>query len=174
MGSSASKTLILMRHAKSEWGQGLGLGGRDIDRPLNARGVADSERMASWLGARLATPIHMLVSPARRAQQTAAALRKKLEVASFETHEPLYLAEQSLLRQIIADAELDNMLIVGHNPGMEELVEFLQPSIRITSEFSKIMPTGALYAFELPLKQGKSANARLMFHQRPKQLAKSD
>lgn len=174
MGSSATKTLILMRHAKSDWGQGPELGGRDIDRPLNARGVADSERMASWLGTRLAAPIHILISPARRAQQTAEALREKLKVASFETHEPLYLAEQPLLGRIVADAQFAHMLIVGHNPGMEELVEFLRPSIRFTSEFSKLMPTGAVYAFELPVEQGKLRTARLLFHQRPKQLVKSN
>ena len=170
MAISATKTLILMRHAKSDWHIGPGSGGRDIDRPLNARGVADSALMASWLAEQHTSSIHILSSPAKRAQQTADAMRKTLKVSGFESQASLYLAELTELRRVVREAEITSLLLIGHNPGLEEFVEFLSPDIRINTEFGKIMPTCAVYAFELSQAGGGKLSTRLLFHQRPKLL----
>lgn len=114
------KTLLLARHAKSDWGdQAL----RDHDRPLNARGMRDAPSMATRLldeGLRLQ---HIVSSTALRARTTADeyAAAFRLEVAD----EPaLYAASARTILSVAAalpDA-VDVAMLVGHNPGMADAV----------------------------------------------------
>ncbi|MFH1567342.1 MAG: histidine phosphatase family protein [Gemmatimonadota bacterium] len=122
------KTLYVMRHAKSDWtGQAA-----DLDRPLNGRGRRDAPRVAAFL-ARLEAPARILSSPALRARQTAEAL-----MASFEATGPgartaltydqrLYGADAGALTEVVSQVEaaVPSLLVVGHNPGMEEWVRQL-------------------------------------------------
>ena len=112
------KTLLLARHAKSDWGDATM---RDHDRPLNARGLRDAPAMATRLveeGLRLQ---HIVSSTALRARTTADAYAAafRLEVAD----EPmLYAASARTILSVAAalpDA-VDVAMLVGHNPGMTE------------------------------------------------------
>jgi phosphohistidine phosphatase len=101
--------LILWRHAEAAPGD------PDAARPLTDRGRGDAERMACWLGARLPRELRMLVSPARRAQETARALGRP-----FETAEPL--APGAGAAALIGAAGWPDaqrpVLVVGHQPTL--------------------------------------------------------
>ena len=124
----SSLTLLLMRHAKSDWGQpGLA----DHERPLNPRGERDAPRLGRWLREDGLEPAAALVSTARRARQTAEAVLAAAgaEGAPSRTTRRLYGAGPEeifrAVREAAADGELPGaaspLLVVAHNPGMEEL-----------------------------------------------------
>jgi phosphohistidine phosphatase len=122
-----SLTVCLMRHAKSDWNDAL-LG--DHDRPLNQRGRRDAPRMAKWLANRGCLPEVILGSTAVRVRETIDGLK------SVWTHEPLVLLSSSLYlstpaticEHIVSESiKADGtrpacVLVVAHNPGMEQLV----------------------------------------------------
>lgn len=119
------KTLYLLRHAESNWDDpGL----RDFDRPLNARG-----REAATLVGRLIRqrrlPVDLIVSsPAERARQTAALVSESAGLPAEPVHdERIYEADASRLLEVVAQAaeSADALMLVGHNPGMEELLALL-------------------------------------------------
>ncbi len=170
------KTVILMRHAKSDWGAGLA----DIDRPLNARGERDAGNMAVYLNAKLSGPVQIITSSARRARDTAKALVRVIPQAEMIVQEGLYLASVPTLYKFIEDGAASGcQILVAHNPGLEELVLRLDPQATARIEARKLFPTGAIHAFEMLYKDKPSArnNAdtsvqefRHLFHQRPKAL----
>lgn len=108
--------LILWRHAEAEDGV------PDAARALTAEGRRQARVVARWLGGQLPEPVRILVSPARRAQETARALRRE-----FETSE--LLAPGATRQALLAAAEwpeaANATLIVGHQPVLGELACFL-------------------------------------------------
>jgi phosphohistidine phosphatase len=119
------KHLILMRHASA------GPGEEDRARPLSPEGLAEAGRMGhalEALGAHGFRPERALVSPARRTRETLAGVRAALTgLAAVEEDEALYLASPGRLLgrlQQLPDAA-SQVLLVGHNPGLAELVDWL-------------------------------------------------
>lgn len=140
------KTLLLLRHAKSSWKHPELA---DHDRPLNKRGKRTAPLIGALLQDEDLIPDLILSSSAVRAHTTA------LIVAQACTYEgeikrtrKLYLAEPQdyieVLRQV--DEKHARVLVVGHNPGLESLIESL------TGE-AMAMPTAALAQVELSLKR---------------------
>lgn len=124
------KTLLLMRHAKSSWADP---GAEDHDRVLNARGVRSAPVMGERLLAAGYVPDLILVSTAARARQTADLVAAALDCGDrIDVSRRLYLAEADdilkLVRQTAPDA--NTLLVVGHNPGMEELASHLAGSLQ--------------------------------------------
>lgn len=159
----------IMRHGKSDWETGARA---DFARSLTPRGEHDAARMAKWLSEQVFTPDHIVSSTAARAAQTARIVAAALGDIPITWRDDLYLAELDVLLGVLADRRVGNWLLVGHNPGLEDLVEFCDPRIRDRSTFEKLMPTAAIYAVALspgdtPLKRGCG---RILAHQRPKQL----
>ena len=117
--------LILMRHASA------GPAADDRERPLSAAGRSEALHMGRTLEALSASgfrPERALVSPARRAQETLAGVRGGLRcLAGAETDEALYLGSpaQLLARLQRLPDEATQWLLVGHNPGLSELVRAL-------------------------------------------------
>ncbi len=118
-------TLLLLRHAKSSWDEpGLD----DFDRPLTGRGRKAATRMGAEIAARSWVPTRALVSPAVRTRQT-----WKLVSAEFEPpvetdiDRRIYLAAPDTLLAILRGIEdaPEKVLLLGHNPGMEELAGLL-------------------------------------------------
>ncbi|MFJ4046161.1 SixA phosphatase family protein [Microbacterium sp. NPDC089987] len=114
------KTLLLARHAKSDWGDPAV---RDHDRPLNARGLEDAPTMAARLNAEGVPLQHIVSSTALRARSTADAYAAafRLEVAD----EPkLYAASARSILSVAASLPdaVDVAMLVGHNPGMADAV----------------------------------------------------
>lgn len=123
----SSLTLLLMRHAKSDWSRpGL----PDHDRPLNPRGRRDAPRMGRFLRENGLTPAAALSSTARRARETVEAVLPAAgaDAVPLRRTERLYgAAPGEIFREVReAAAELgaaaSPLLVVAHNPGMEELV----------------------------------------------------
>lgn len=113
--------LVLVRHAKSDWGDpNL----RDHDRPLNDRGRRDAPAMATRLAATGFRPEHILSSTALRARTTAAFFGDELGV-EVELREELYGASAHSLWQAAAASGSDAVLLVAHDPGMSMLAEAL-------------------------------------------------
>ena len=122
--NDAMKHLLLMRHASS------GPGDDDRARPLSTAGAAEAERMGralARLGAHGFRPVHALVSPARRARETFAAVRGALGALTVAEDEVLYLASAGrlLARLQRLDAAATQVLVIGHNPGLADLVREL-------------------------------------------------
>lgn len=138
------KTLYVLRHAKSDWSDGSL---KDFDRPLNDRGRKAATMIGKELRKRKIKPDLVLASPAVRASQTL----KRVEDAygaSFEVtkDERIYMAEPVALIDLVRHAPDDarRLMIVGHNPGLQQLVLSLARSGELRDEVAGKFPTGAI------------------------------
>ena len=113
------KTLILMRHAKSDWSTGEE---SDHARPLNRRGRASALALGNWLRGKGWLPDQVLCSTARRTRETLAGLGLEVEA---DYRDALYHAEVEALLEAVRGATGGTVLIIGHNPGIGELAERL-------------------------------------------------
>jgi phosphohistidine phosphatase len=119
------KTLLLLRHAKSSW-EDASLS--DFERPLNKRGSRAAPRIGQFMRERQLRPDLVLCSPAQRARDTASLA---LEAGGIETllryEARIYEADVPTLLEIIRGIEEahSEVMLVGHNPGLEELLGFL-------------------------------------------------
>jgi len=116
------RELFILRHGKADRPEGLA----DFERPLIKRGRLDAKRIGRWLHERQLLPDYVLSSPAFRALQTAQRVCKQLDIAQkaivcdpaiYEAHSDTLL---SVLRSCPETAR--RVLIVGHNPGLEDLI----------------------------------------------------
>ncbi|UIN31620.1 SixA phosphatase family protein [Microbacterium binotii] len=114
-------TLVLVRHAKSDWGVA---GLSDHERPLNDRGQRDAPLMAAALAETGFHPDRLLTSTALRARTTAEAFAASLDVP-LETMPELYGASVPELWDAAAGAGGRSVLIVAHDPGLSELASEL-------------------------------------------------
>lgn len=140
------KTLLLMRHAKSSW-DNMNLS--DHDRPLNKRGKGDAPKMAVLLKREGLVPDSILSSSANRAFSTAELVHAYAGVESeIVVKDGLYHSSAESIRSHIADYGAGNiLLVVGHNPGMGDIVEIL-------SQSHEAMVTAALAHLRLTLLHG--------------------
>jgi phosphohistidine phosphatase len=107
-------TLILMRHAKSDWANPLMT---DHDRPLNARGQRAARAMGDWLRQGGWQPDEALVSTSERTRETWAGLGITAPVR-FDS--ALYLAEPEDMWRVLHGAKGSCVLMLGHNPGIAD------------------------------------------------------
>lgn len=160
------KRLLILRHAKSSWGDSSLA---DWQRPLNDRGRRDAPRVGALLRDRSLVPDLIITSDAVRARTTAEAVAK----ASGYTHElvvepSLYHASPADVIAVlngVADDAGRSVMIVGHNPGLEDLVE------QLTGE-DHPLPTAALVQLAVPIDSWSeldtSADATLVDAWQPK------
>jgi len=117
-----SREILFMRHGKAANPDGVG----DFDRPLTARGVRQARSVGEWLLAHDALPDAVLSSPALRAQQTAEETLRAagLAPAMIRTDARLYFNTHAKLMAALGEAAGigSRLLVVGHNPWLEELV----------------------------------------------------
>lgn len=143
------KTLTIIRHAKAESPEEFA---NDFDRPLSARGRKDAGHVAKFL-TRLEPPIDWLISsPAVRTRQTMEQIAAELDLhESIAWQESIYLADVETLLHVLSETpqDMEHVVLVGHNPGMEELVAGLctgaPPHLNLT------MPTAALAHLHLEI-----------------------
>ena len=140
------KRLAILRHAKSDWDQpGLA----DFDRPLNARGRAAADVIRREIAERHLTFDLILSSPSARTRET---LDRLGMAASARWEDQLYLADLEALLAIVRALpdEAQSVLIVGHNPGLHELVlELSRPdSNGLRDRMIGKFPTAALALLE--------------------------
>jgi phosphohistidine phosphatase len=145
------RTLLLVRHAKSSWADPELA---DIDRPLAARGVRAAQRMASHLEASGAQPDVVLCSSARRARQTLELLRPGLgDQSDVQIDGRLYGADAAeiLLCVRALDVGVGSVMVVGHNPGLQDLALELagEGDGNALAQLHTKFPTGALATLQL-------------------------
>jgi len=139
------KHLTLVRHAKSSWAAPAS---PDRDRVLTDRGERDARMMGRRLVARKARPSLIVSSPAARAQATARAIASALayptEFLQFE--DQLYLASSDELLELIRSQRDDfsDLMVVGHNPGLTDLVNRLLPEQALDN-----LPTAGVVAVNI-------------------------
>ena len=116
------KTLTLLRHAKSGWDDGVQ---RDFDRPLNPKGRRAAQTVGRHLRRTEASFDHVIASPAQRVVETLAEVEAAYGAPlSPKWDKRLYLAPAAQLLDVVRelpDAH-GRVLLVGHNPGLEDLV----------------------------------------------------
>jgi phosphohistidine phosphatase len=143
------KTVWLLRHAKSSWDDpSLS----DRDRPLAPRGLRDAATMASHL-ATLDHPQLVLCSAGLRARQTLAAVVPSLGITVEIRIEPeLYTFDADVLSERLrrVDDEVASVMLVGHNPALEELALALGSQGALRDRLAQKFPTAALAAIEVP------------------------
>lgn len=145
------KTLLLLRHGKSSWDD---TSLADFDRPLARRGIKAAKRMGREISRRGWLPQRALVSSAARTRETWHLVAAELPVAAeFDADPRLYDATSIQLLDIIHKTieTVRILVIVGHNPGLEDLAHRLtgtnsdQTALDLVAEK---FPTAALARFE--------------------------
>lgn len=120
------KTLYLMRHSKALTSS---KDSSDFNRPLHPQGELDARAMASRLLDKAKIPEMFISSNAKRAFSTALHVLKKLQISkeSLITNTNLYLASAQSILTVInnSNKSLNSVCIIGHNPGISELIYLL-------------------------------------------------
>ncbi len=118
------RRLILLRHAKSAWPEGVA----DEERPLAERGRKSAPVIGAYMAREKLIPDLALVSPARRAQETWELVRGGLSKKVAERDTPdIYEVAAGHILEVIRTVKpgIRTLLLVGHNPGMEDLASLL-------------------------------------------------
>ena len=163
--------LFLLRHAKSSWDDpGLS----DHDRPLAARGRHAAELMREYLSSAGVAPSLVLCSSAVRARET---LERVAPEGELRIEGDLYGAEEhDLLERVrLLPSHLESAMLIGHNPGMQELALLLAGEGEGLAQLHEKFPTGALVtlAFDEDWDALGPGAARLEAFVRPKDLEKA-
>jgi phosphohistidine phosphatase len=147
------KTLILLRHAKSTWDDPVA---RDFDRPLNKRGRKAARTIGREMRAQGLRFDKVLASPAVRVIETLADVSEGYgEPIEADYDRRIYLAPAEALLELVQVTEggAGSLLIVGHNPGLENLVLLLARDGALRSEVLIKYPTATLAEISLPVDQ---------------------
>lgn len=142
------KTLLILRHAKSSWSHPEL---SDHERPLNKRGKRDAPRIGELLRVEGLVPDVIMSSTARRAQETA---ERVIDASGFDGNMLLipefyhgnYETILELLREVPDNAEC--VMIIGHNPDLEEFIE------NLTDDYARLS-TASLVKIEVPIQRWK-------------------
>lgn len=116
-------TLLLVRHAKSDWGDPSL---PDHERPLNGRGRRDAPRMGRWIARAGLVPQEALCSDAVRTRETLDLMLPEWPAPPRIAHRPaLYHATPEAMLAVAAEAEAPRLALIGHNPGIGSLARLL-------------------------------------------------
>jgi phosphohistidine phosphatase len=158
--------LILFRHGKAERDSESG---EDFDRKLTERGVRESHAMAETLADLGLVPDIVLVSPSARTKETWIAAAPAFPGAHARTEQSLYHAEERAIRRLAeaAGETSGTVMVVGHNPGLQELAirllaEGSSPSTLIARAHAAFPPSAAAgFLFDAA---GRPADDGLFYH----------
>ena len=160
------KQLTIVRHAKSSWKD---TSISDRKRPLNKRGERDAPVMGKRILAHGIRPSQIVTSPATRAWKTAKIIAGEINYPRefLQREEYLYLAPLDRILDVIVaqDNGFNNLMIVGHNPGLTDLVNFLQPGL------TNNLPTAGVVSVEVEQDDWnlyRQPKTRLLVHDWPK------
>lgn len=124
------KTLTIVRHAKSSW-KDSNLS--DRKRPLNRRGERDAPLMGKRIVEHGIRPSLIISSPATRAWTTAKIIATEIAypIEFLQREDDLYLASLNDILDVIAaqDNGFNHLMVVGHNPGLTDVANFLSPGL---------------------------------------------
>jgi len=142
------KELLILRHGKSQWPQGV----PDRDRPIAERGERETKKVGRLIKDRDWLPEKVLSSPARRARETA-----EICIAAAGLTDNLLTIEETLYSGSVSDIldmlknfnHLSRVMIVGHNPTFDILLESLCPDDFSDKYYDKILSTANLAVVNL-------------------------
>ena len=166
-----ARELLILRHGKSDWDAGT----NDYHRPLTNRGEKSSQKIGAWLSLENLIPDLTISSTATRAMSTAELVLNCLNkgVGDIQKNKDLYLAGMDDLLAVLAScpSSARRVMIVGHNPGLEELLEYLLGEAPVSDD-GKILPTATIAQLEMPedWRELVKGCARLLSLVRPSQL----
>lgn len=151
--SKQSRRLILLRHAKSSWQHEVE---SDFDRPLAKRGKQDAIKAGLWLKHQKLIPDLILSSPAKRARKT---ILKVCGELNFDTDDirwipEIYDASLNDLLKILKSCpdQAETVMMVGHNPGLEYLLEYLcRDRVRLAAD-GKLLTAACIANLEITTK----------------------
>ncbi|MFJ7272650.1 SixA phosphatase family protein [Streptomyces sp. NPDC099050] len=155
MSAESAGRLVLLRHAKSAWPPGVA----DHERPLGPRGLRDAPAAGRWLRDAGSVPELVICSTARRARETWALAAGQLDAAvPVRFDERVYAAEPDELLEVVAEVaeEVGRLLLVGHNPGLEDLALSLAreavdvAEAAVIERLSEKFPTSAIAVLACP------------------------
>jgi phosphohistidine phosphatase len=169
--------LLLLRHAKSDWSDDV----EDHERRLSPRGKKAAPKIGSYMRAKGYEPGLVLCSTARRTRETLELILPRLKSRpKLQYQHALYLADwPDLLAVIRKTKPVSPLLLVGHNPGMEQLAIALalnpkNPAERgRTEKLAQKFPTAALAVLDFDEKSWRSikpGSGSLVDYARPKDL----
>lgn len=119
----ADREIILLRHAHAEPAVA---GQDDIARVLTLRGEAEADAAGAWLKQHAAAPARVLCSPAARARETCERVLAAIGYTDVRSEARIYEATPAALIRVLDEhADANPLLLVGHNPGLENLVALL-------------------------------------------------
>ena len=160
-----ARELLILRHAKSAWDTGAPT---DFERPLANRGRKAAPRVGRWLSEQGLVPDYVVSSPAERARQTVIAVCAELgiDASRIQWDHRIYGGSPRTLIQLLRDSPLQaqRVLIAGHNPGLEDLLETLcRENVPWPSD-GKLMPTAAIARLQIhvPWAELRPASGRLI------------
>lgn len=159
------RELLILRHAKSAWDTDAP---SDFERPLATRGRKAAPRVGRWLGEQGLAPDHVVSSPAERARQTVIAVCQELGIETERIHwdRRIYGGWTRTLIEVLREspAEARRVLIAGHNPGLEDLLQALCAEPVRRPPDGKLMPTAAVARLEIgvPWAELEPSSGRLL------------
>jgi phosphohistidine phosphatase len=170
------KTVTLFRHAKSALKNDPDFA--DFDRPLAARGEMAAPAMGQFLRKAKLKPDLILCSPSRRTRETLALAVPKTwaKVSNVRFEEQMYEASAKTLFKLLRALpdEAAHVLVVGHNPGLQELaISLCPPGTPAREEFKEKLPTAAVASFTFDTERWRSlkpATGELQLFMTPKKL----
>ena len=168
------RELLILRHGKSDWGQDLD----DFQRPLKDRGKRGAQRIGVWLQQQDLLPDYIVSSPAVRALETARKISKAMGLDSRQIkQEPaIYEAALADLKKVLGQCpdKARRVMIVGHNPGLENLLIHLAKDKIPLPQDGNLLPTATLAHLRMPADWHhlKAGSGELQSITRPKQLPK--
>ena len=146
-----SRELIILRHCKSDWDNNVL---QDEQRPLSQRGVHNAEVLGQWMLKQSIVPDQVLCSTAVRARQTLKLVNVTLTLPEdrIQFQKELYLASLSTLLRFLSEVDYsyNAVMIVGHNPGLDYLVDHISRKKPELTSSGKLMNTGCLAHFQCP------------------------
>jgi len=150
-----TRELIILRHAKSAWDTGAP---SDFERPLAKRGLNDAPKVGRFLMDQGLVPDYVVSSPAVRAKQTVTAVCAQMNIGPEMIHwdERIYGGWTSSLVKVLRESPpgARRVLIAGHNPGLEGLLEHLCSQSVPYSSDGKLMPTAAVAQLQIGTEWG--------------------
>jgi len=145
------RELLLLRHAKSAWDTDAPT---DLDRPLSGRGKKDAPRMGAWLAGQGWLPDVVVSSPAKRARKTAKKTLRAMDLGMdvVRIDDRVYGATVGMILSVLQEAPADarRVMLVGHNPTLEEMVEWLAAEEPPPGPNGKLMPTCTVARLAMP------------------------
>lgn len=148
------KRLTLLRHAKSDWDDPVA---RDFDRPLNRRGEKAAMLVGQYAKSQGMIFDHLVASPAARVMQTLETFFEGFgETVETQWDRRIYLASPATLIDVVRDLpeHTNSALMVGHNPGLEDLVLNLVPDdgvSKLREDVEVKFPTASLVVLDLAI-----------------------